>query len=128
MYLPKEKVFAEADVVSIHVPLNKDTAGLVGVQELALMKPGACLINTARGRVVDNTALALALQEGRIRAGIDVFDQEPIPPDDPLIQAGNALLTPHMAFKTNEALLRRARVTIGNIRAFFDGNDHNRVA
>ena len=128
VYLPRETVFAEADVVSIHVALNKETDGLIGVEELAVMRPGACLINTARGRVVDKAALALALQDGRIRAGIDVFDQEPIPADDPLIQAGHALLTPHMAFKTNEALLRRARVTIGNIKAFLDGDDHNRVA
>lgn len=127
-YVSKQEVFSAADVVTIHLPLNQETEGVVGETELGLMKPGACLINTARGRVVDKTALVQALAERRIRAALDVFDQEPILPDDPLIQAGDTLLTPHIAFKTNEALLRRVRVTIQNIRGFLDGDETNRIA
>ncbi|MGB2986252.1 MAG: NAD(P)-dependent oxidoreductase [Phycisphaerae bacterium] len=127
-YLPREQVLSEADVVSIHLPLSKDTEGIVGERELGLMKPGACLINTARGRVVDKAALARVLQERRIRAALDVFDQEPIPPDDPLIRPDDTVLTPHIAFKTSEALQRRARITVQNIRAFLNGNARNRIA
>jgi D-3-phosphoglycerate dehydrogenase len=127
-YVPLEQVVAEADVVSIHLALTRETGGLIGVRELGLMKRGACLINTARGRVVEKAALVEALRENRIRAALDVFDQEPISPDDPLVQVGNTLLTPHIAFKTNEALQRRAKITIQNIRAFVDGRDENRIA
>jgi D-3-phosphoglycerate dehydrogenase len=127
-YLPRSQVFSQADVVSIHLALNKDTQGIVGTEELGVMKPGACLVNTARGRVVDKTALIIALKEGRIRAALDVFDQEPLPQDDPLLQVDHALLTPHLAFRTNEALHRRAAVTVQNIRAFLDGSDTNRIA
>ena len=126
-YVSKEQVVSEADIVSIHLALNKDTEGIIGERELGLMKPGACLINTARGRVVDRAALTRALQERRIRAALDVFDQEPVPHDDPLVQAGGTVLTPHIAFKTDEALLRRARSTVQNIRAFLNGSDSNRI-
>ncbi len=127
-YLSMGQVLSEADVVSIHLQLNRETEGIIGVRELGLMKPGACLINTARARVVDKDALIRALQERRIRAALDVFDREPVAQDDPLVQAGNTLLTPHIAFKTNEALHRRAEITIRNIRAFMDGRDDNRIA
>ncbi len=127
-YVSKENVFTESDIVSIHVPLTDQTEGLVGEHELGLMKQGACLINTARGRVVNKAALVRALTGGRLRAAIDVFDQEPIQEDDPLLKCPNSLLTPHIAFKTSEALLRRARVTIENIQAFLERSDQNRIA
>ena len=76
---------------------------------------------------MDRAALTRALEERRIRAALDVFDQEPVPHDDPLVQAGGTVLTPHIAFKTDEALLRRARITVQNIRAFLDGSDSNRI-
>lgn len=91
------------------------------------MKPDACLVNTARGRIVDKAALVRALREGRVRAALDVFDEEPIPQDDPLFGPGNTLLTPHIAFKTHEALLRRARITVQNIKSFLEGSNENRI-
>ena len=127
-YLSKQEVFANADIVTLHLPLDQETEGIVGEAELGWMKLGACLINTARGRVVDKTALVRALEERRIRAALDVFDQEPIAPDDPLVGTRGSLLTPHIAFKTNEALLRRAQVTIRNIDSFLAGSDTNRIA
>jgi D-3-phosphoglycerate dehydrogenase len=127
-YLPLDRVLSEAHVVSIHVPLTKDTEHLIGVRELGLMQPGACLINTARGRVLDKTALIKAVEAQGIRAALDVFDEEPLPPDDPLISVDDILLTPHIAFKTHEALHRRARITVENIRAALEGSDVNRIA
>jgi D-3-phosphoglycerate dehydrogenase len=122
-----EELLSRADVVSLHLALNDETEGFISEKEIGLMKPGACLINTARGRIVEKDALVRALDEGRIRAGIDVFDQEPIPHDDPLLRTPGSLLTPHIAFKTNEALLRRVQVTAQNIRSFLDGTDVNRI-
>jgi D-3-phosphoglycerate dehydrogenase len=127
-YRPLDKVLAEADIVSVHVPLTPETKGLIGQHELDLMKPGACLINTARGRIVEKAALVHALQEKRIRAALDVFDEEPLPSDHPLTTVPEALLTPHIAFKTEEALHRRAQVTVGNIACFLEGSDVNRIA
>ncbi len=127
-YQPLDRVLSTADVVSLHVALTEETAGLVGERELGLMKPGACLINSSRGRVVDQAALIRACDSGRIRAALDVFDPEPVLPDDAVRVMDNAILTPHLAFQTHEALARRARVTIANIQACFDGSDRNRVA
>jgi phosphoglycerate dehydrogenase-like enzyme len=126
-YLTIDEVFSRADIVSLHVPLDAETRGLIGRKELSLMRPGACLINTARGPIVNSAALVDALESGRIRAAIDVFDTEPAPADDALIHAGATVLTPHIAYKTHEALTRRAAITINNIKGFFDGRDLNRV-
>ncbi|UCE60783.1 MAG: hypothetical protein JSU63_03335 [Phycisphaerales bacterium] len=128
IYKSMEEVLSQADVVSLHLALNAETEGVIGEKELALMKPGACLINTARGRLVDKGALGETLSEGRIRAGIDVYDQEPPPADDALLDIPNTVLTSHIAFKTYEALLRRVEVTVDNIAAFLQGSDSNRIA
>jgi phosphoglycerate dehydrogenase-like enzyme len=91
-----DELFREADVLSISCPLNDETHHIVNAERLALMKPGAFLINTARGPVVDQKALTEALQEGRLAgAGLDVFEQEPNPAGDPLYELDNVLLTPH---------------------------------
>ena len=126
-YVSKEEVFSESDIVSIHIALNDQTRGFVGKELLHMMKPGACLINTARGPVIETEALVEALQANRIRAALDVFDLEPLPAGDPLLALPNTVLTPHVAYKTKEALERRARITIENIRRFLDGDDTNRV-
>ena len=126
-YVGLDEVFTQADVVSVHVQLNEETRGLVGERQLGLMKPGACLINTARGAVVDQAALTRALEQGRIRAALDVLDEEPPAADDPLRRVEHTVLTPHIAFQTHEALYRRARITVENIRAFLDGSGRNRV-
>ncbi len=101
-----------SQIVSLHVPLNVETRGIIGENELAIMRPDALLINTARGPIVDTASLAKALKAGRIAgAGIDVFDLEPpLPPDHPLIGLNNVLMTPHLAFATKEAFKRRAEI------------------
>ncbi|HET6522274.1 MAG TPA: NAD(P)-dependent oxidoreductase, partial [Geminicoccaceae bacterium] len=103
------ELLAAADVVSLHAPLRPDTRGLIGAAEIALMRPDAILVNTGRGAVVDEAALAAALREGRIAgAGLDVFGTEPPPPDHPLLGLPNAVLSPHMAGSSREALERTA--------------------
>lgn len=130
MYIEdKKEFFAACDIITINVPLNSKTTGLVGEPELKAMKETAFLINTARGPIVDEKALIEALKNKTIAgAGIDVFAQEPIEEDNPLIALDNVILTPHIAYKTEEALGRRARTTFENIRDFFEGSDTNRVA
>ena len=106
-----EELLAQSDFVSLHVPLLAATRGLIGEAALKRMKPTAFLINTARGPVVDQTALIRALQERWIAgAGLDVYDAEPLPPDSPLLRLDNVVLSPHMAAHTEEALLRMAMV------------------
>ncbi len=99
-----EALFAEADAVTLHVPLTEATRGLVSAACLAGMKPGAVLVNTSRGGVVDETALAAALRAGRLGgAALDVFEVEPLPPGSPLAGVPNLLLTPHIAGLTQES-------------------------
>jgi phosphoglycerate dehydrogenase-like enzyme len=113
-HLPE--LLRESDFVSLHVPLNQDTAGLIGADEIAVMKPGAFLINVARGRVVDRSALLAALREQRLGgAGLDVFWDEPIDPDDPLLALPNVIATPHVANMTLETIETIARVAAENI-------------
>jgi lactate dehydrogenase-like 2-hydroxyacid dehydrogenase len=101
----REELFAVSDVVSIHTPLNAQTRHAVGTAELAAMKPGSILVNTARGPVVDTAALAAALRDGRLGgAGLDVFEEAPLPADNPLRACETAVLTPHSAAYTEEAL------------------------
>ncbi|MCH4209978.1 NAD(P)-dependent oxidoreductase [Bifidobacterium sp.] len=118
-----------ADIVSLHVPLTDGTRHLIGAEQLALMKPGAIIINTARGQIIDNDALADALSAGRLAgAGLDVFDTEPpVNPDNRILHAPNTVLTPHVGFDTGEALTARALEALGNIGDWQSGNDRNRV-
>jgi phosphoglycerate dehydrogenase-like enzyme len=114
-HLPE--LLRESDFVSLHVPLNKQTEGLIGAAEIALMKPSAFLINVARGRVVDRSALLAALREQRLAgAGLDVFWDEPIDPNDPLLDLPNVIATPHVANMTLETIETIARVAAENIR------------
>jgi D-3-phosphoglycerate dehydrogenase len=104
------------DILSLHCPLNSDTRGLIGTREIACMKPGALLINTARGPVVDEAALLAALEQGQLGgAGLDTFDIEPLPTDHPLTQRSNVILTPHVAGVTRDAALQVALMTADNI-------------
>jgi D-3-phosphoglycerate dehydrogenase len=103
----KEELYRDADVVSLHVPLTDKTRGLIDDAALARFKPGAILINTARGAVVDGLALARALSAGTLAgAAIDVFDPEPLPPDHPLMAAPNTLFTAHIGARTDRSLAR----------------------
>ena len=119
----KDELFQQSDVVSVHVQLSERTVGLVGARELGLMKPTALLINTARGPIVDEVALIDALRNGTIAgAGLDVFDQEPLPADHPFLQMDNTLLTPHLGYATPEQLSIRYQGTVEDIGAFMEGS------
>jgi glyoxylate reductase len=112
----------QSDYVSLHVALTPETRGLIGAPELALMKPDAVLVNTARGGVVDQEALLLALRERRIGgAALDVFATEPLLPDDPLLAAGNLLVTPHVGSATVATRTAMADLAVDNLLAFFAG-------
>ncbi|MBD7995967.1 C-terminal binding protein [Arthrobacter sp. Sa2CUA1] len=111
-----EELLASADVVSLHVPLNKNTAHLINAETLSLMKPTAVLVNTCRGGVVDTDALVRALQEGTIQAaGLDVFEEEPLPVTSPLIACPNTVLTPHAAWYSEESYGELKRRTVENV-------------
>ena len=117
----KERLFAEADAVTIHMPLSERSRGLVGAAELGLMKPGAIMVNTSRGPIVDEAALLDAVQAGRIVAALDVFDREPLPAEHPLRRAPNTVLTPHIGYCTTEVFEGFYRQCIENVLAFLDG-------
>ncbi|HKW04733.1 MAG TPA: 2-hydroxyacid dehydrogenase [Nitrososphaerales archaeon] len=114
------KLLSESDIVSIHTPLTSETTKMIGEKEFRLMKPSSIFINTSRGELVDEVALARALRDGWIAgSGVDVFSREPPPPDHPLIvvakEGGPIVLTPHIAGATSEARERIIRVTVENI-------------
>ena len=118
----RDELLARADVVTIHLVLSERTRGLMGARELARMKPTAFLVNTSRGPIVDEAALAAALREGTIAgAGIDVYDSEPIAPDHPLLAAPNAVLTPHLGYVTRESYSAYFRGALENIAAWRRG-------
>lgn len=125
------ELLPQVDVLSIHCPLTPETRGLIGVKELALVKPDALLINTARGGIVDETALADVLRAGRLGgAGVDVLSVEPPVHGNPLLarDVPNLIVTPHIAWASIEARQRLVDEVAGNIRAFLSGIERNRVA
>lgn len=117
------------DIISVHVPQNSETTGMISKEKIALMKNDAVLINTARGPIVDSIALAEALNNGKIAgAAVDVFETEPpIDPDHPLLNARNCIATPHIAFASVQAMYKRADIVCENIRAYLEGNPVNLV-
>lgn len=121
-------LFSECDVVSLHCPLNSQTLGMVNARRLQLMKPTAILINTARGPLIDEAALADALNQGRLAAaGLDVLSQEPPSSDNPLLTARNCYLTPHIAWGSTAARKRLMQILVGNVKAYLDGHPVNIV-
>ncbi|NBS32328.1 MAG: D-2-hydroxyacid dehydrogenase [Planctomycetia bacterium] len=123
-----DSVFRESDVISLHCPQTPETTGLVNAQRLATMKPTAYLINTARGGLVVEQDLAIALNEGRIAgAGLDVLSTEPPSANNPLLEAKNCLITPHIAWATRAARERLIAATAENIRSFLAGTPQNVV-
>ena len=130
-YAPFDAVLREADVLTLHCPLNDATRGLIGEPELAAMKATAILINTARGDLVDEAALARALRRHQLGgAGIDVLSTEPPCDANPLLEAGipNLIVTPHVAWASREAMQTLADQVIDNIEAFAAGAPRNRLA
>ncbi len=128
---PLQELLPQVDILSLHCPLTPETRGLIGAAELALMRPDALLINTARGGIVDETALAAALCQGKLGgAGVDVLTQEPPTQGSPLLAANipNLILTPHIAWASREARQRLVDEVTANIRAFLDGETRHRVA
>lgn len=118
----KEELFRRADFVTVHVPLSARSKGLVGANELALMKPTAFFINTSRGPVADEKAIAAALQAKRIAgAGIDVYDEEPLPLDHPFRKLDNIVITPHLGYVTADNYKRFYVETVEDVRAWLDG-------
>jgi phosphoglycerate dehydrogenase-like enzyme len=124
--VPLEKLLRESDIVSIHVPLNPQTRGMIGAKEFALMKPGAILINTARGPIVSEAALLDALKSGKLSGGgFDVYDEEPLRMDHPLRSFDNVVLLSHRGYATVEILTERYQHAMENILNFFDGKPGN---
>ena len=117
----KEALLQQADVVTLHLVLSDRTRGILGADDLARLKPGALLVNTSRGPLVDEAALVDALRRGRIRAALDVYDREPLPPDHPLRSLPNTILTPHLGYTTVETLEEFYSQSIENALAFLDG-------
>ena len=117
-----EAALAQADVVSLHVPLGERTRNLIDAAALARMRAGSILVNAARGGIIDERALVAALDAGRLRgAGLDVYAREPLPADDPLLTRDDIVFSPHCAALTAECLVEMGKTTVRNVLAAFDG-------
>jgi phosphoglycerate dehydrogenase-like enzyme len=126
--VPLEEAFARAAVVSLHAPLTAQTRGMVTAEVLDLLAPGSILVNTARGELIERGALAARLARGDITAALDVFDPEPLPEDDPLLDAPHVILTPHLGFRTPGAIRRMAEQAVASVEAYAAGSPINVVS
>ena len=125
-FVDLDDLLRQADVVSLHVRLSDESRHLIGARELSLMKPGALLINAGRGELVDTAALVDALQSEHLAgAGLDVFDQEPLPPDHPILSCDQVVLTPHLADQTPEGIELLNEGIVSNVIAFVEGRPQN---
>ena len=121
-YAPKDELFRQSDVVTIHLILSPRTRGLIGANEIGLMKPSAYIVNTSRGPIIQEPALLTALRERKIAgAGLDVFDVEPLPVDHPLRKMDNVVLTPHLGYVAIQNYRAYFAGVVDDIRAFLDG-------
>ncbi|RLI16403.1 glycerate dehydrogenase [Candidatus Bathyarchaeota archaeon] len=125
-YVDLQTLLRESDVITLHVPLTPETEGLIGKSDIDLMKEGCVLINTSQGKVIDEKALIEALKSRKIAyAGLDVFEEEPPPKDNPLFKLENTVLSPHIGFHTLEAAKRCTEICIDNIVKFIEGQHQN---
>lgn len=128
-WVSQDELFSQSDVISIHCPQTEDNAQFVDERLLALMKPSGILINTARGGLINESHLAVALEAGQLAGALlDVTSTEPIHSDNPLLGAKNCMITPHIAWATLEARRRAMAITYENIKAFLDGSPVNVVS
>jgi glycerate dehydrogenase len=127
-YVNLETLFRQSDVISLHCPLTPETKQVINPQTLSWMKPGAFLLNTSRGQLIDETSLADALNSGKIAgAGLDVLSKEPPTVDNPLLEARNCFITPHLAWASGTARARLLEIAVNNVRAFLAGKPENVV-
>lgn len=124
-----DTLYKRSDIITLHVPGNSQTAGLIDEAAIAKMKDGAILINTARGPVIDQKAVVKALKDGKLSgAGIDVYNNEPpLKADNAILEAPNTVLTPHIGFYSDEAMLKRAEIVFENLVKYLDGKPQNTV-
>jgi phosphoglycerate dehydrogenase-like enzyme len=116
-FLPLDELMSTADAISVHLALTPASQGLIGAKQIGLMKPTAVIVNTSRGAVIDEAALCAALMDGRIAgAGLDVLVEEPTPPDNPLLDLDNVIITPHQSGVSRESGPRSARFAMANVR------------
>ena len=128
-FVPLDRLLAECDAVSLHVAETPETEGMIDAAALARMKPDAVLVNTARGELVDESALVEALRSGRIRAaGVDVYREEPLPPCHPFLGLDNVVLSPHVAYNTPEASRTLLDIAVNCVERYFAGDPINVVA
>lgn len=127
-FVSLDELFQQSDIISLHLPYTNKTKGIINEALLNKIKPGALFINTARAELVDTEAFIRALESGRIKgAGIDVFDEEPLPTDHPLLTLDNVILTPHVAFNTIESTKNILEIAVDNVVSFFRGKPKNIV-
>jgi glycerate dehydrogenase len=127
-YVSLETLFANADVISLHCPLFPSNQGMINAESISRMKDSVIILNTARGPLIDEKALADALNSGKVyAAGVDVVSEEPITDGNPLLSAQNCFITPHIAWAPKESRIRLMNIAVGNLRAFLEGNPVNVV-
>lgn len=127
-YVELDTLLAESDIISLHCPLFPETTGLINAAAIEKMKPGVIVLNTARGPILDEAAVAEGLRSGKLRgAAMDVVSEEPIDPNNQLLTAPNCIITPHMAWSPIETRQRILDITVGSIRGFLSGNPQNVV-
>lgn len=128
-FVDREKLFAASDVISLHCPLTEATAGLINEKAIGMMKKGVCVINTARGPLVDEAAMATALASGQVACYMaDVLSSEPPKADNPLLHAPNTIITPHVAWAPLQTRKRLLGVAAANVKAYLDGAPRNVVS
>tara|TARA_R110002111_G_scaffold6626_1_gene28227 strand:+ start:96 stop:1061 length:966 start_codon:yes stop_codon:yes gene_type:complete len=128
-WVDRDELFASSDIVSLHCPQSPDTEGLVDTDRIASMRKGAMLVNTARGGLVDESAIAAALHSGQLSAvALDVVSAEPMQGNNPLLGAPNCIITPHIAWSSEQSRRRLLDVTVNNLQAFLAGSPQNTVS